>query len=663
MSTALRVQVEIISPYVRSGNQDHTVKSPGFCHAMPTSCMPLSDTKFCDGDCAKLPINDILISGADVKIQDEIICDKSTDDLKDSVAWTEIKPMGDSDDEDMAAAVTPLNIEIKIPTSSIIGGQVSDSERPHYGSVGDITTLKTDLVIRDCYRWMWDIGYTGCDPLVFPSGILSTESADVDAPNRVDYPYDLIWMANHIKNLREMLSTVVVLVEEYESMTRRGITLRKSPFKENLEMQCIPLNLHYQFMVSRRHATKSDLPEISDFTTCGAMAAHGLGYKNGGLGHQEDSLGREKAAIESLLSQYYGQVSNRKSLHPSVPAQTLFHKIGAKVQSFESETVRVGLRRLFCVSQILSIAINTLLLKLNLVALGYIDAYFADRWIDQGFPLIFESLLSVSGKEKVMLEDTSRAIEVLRGYRVRFVGDEDISINPESKDHFGVPRIEMVGREVVIFVSPKFLHRLPSRFSSSVGEGGIVLSFVSFLFTLGIDIKQAMATTWENADGNLDFQVGINKKGFALLNEYCHRVMPIDQLTELLHPLVADFEATLRSTSKMNVDILHEVEKISVLLGGCRITFCKSGKDRTGMAVTLDQSRQLSEIFGLESSSDRVVKDANLMRVYGTRLMVADKNIGRPVFAINRLQLQFMPALYRPPASVLEDVFKASDSS
>lgn len=58
-----------------------------------------------------------------------------------------------------------------------------------------------------------------------------------------------------------------------------------------------------------------------------------------------------------------------------------------------------------------------------------------------------------------------------------------------------------------------------------------------------------------------------------------------------------------------------------------RVTFCKSGKDRTGMAITLEQSRALSEFFGFSFDEQRLLKDANLMRRFGTRLQVAEKNV------------------------------------
>lgn len=639
------VQVEVIS-------RDSNLATIGFCPAMPCALVPKSEWAF--------SFNEGSAVSPDKHLKSHLGISRDKNQLTD-----QLPSVIDSDDDEIPT-VSGIKSEYHLSNDTAASLKC--------GTTDDVMSLNPAAVIRDCYRWLWDLGYTGVDPLVNASSkdeLIDHQPAVGDGLElpRIDHLYELPWIAGHVKGLKEILKIVLFLITEYENMVERGVTIRKSPFKDNMEMQCLPLNLHFQFMVSRRHNTKSMLPEISDFTTCGAMSAHGLGYKNNGLVYQEDALSREKGAIENLLNQYRGQVGDRKALSPSTAVYELFKKIGNRAQAYESEVLRVGMRRLFCVSQILSIAVNTLLLKLNLVSLGYIDAYFASRWLDKGFPLIFESLLSVSGKEKVMLEDTSRAIDALRLFRARILCDNGTS---SSDSHvMKRTRIEVRGREILIFLPSDFLERLPSGYHCrpqvpgnevSLADG-VVVSFVSFLFTLGIDIKQAMATTWENADSNSDLQGTINKRGFTLLNDYCHQVLPVDRFSEAFHPFLTDFETILRNPSKMNVDILHEVEKISVMLGGCRVTFCKSGKDRTGMAVTLDQSRQLSEIFGLENTNDRIIKDANLMREYGTRLMVAEKNIGRAVFAINRLQLQFMPPLYRPPPGVLEDVFKASDSS
>ena len=51
------------------------------------------------------------------------------------------------------------------------------------------------------------------------------------------------------------------------------------------------------------------------------------------------------------------------------------------------------------------------------------------------------------------------------------------------------------------------------------------------------------------------------------------------------------------------------------------------------------------------------------MRIHGTRILVAEKNIGRRVYSINKLQVQFLPLVYRPPNSVLEDLLRKDDVS
>ena len=120
------------------------------------------------------------------------------------------------------------------------------------------------------------------------------------------------------------------------------------------------------------------------------------------------------------------------------------------------------------------------------------------------------------------------------------------------------------------------------------------------------------------------------------------------------------------------------------MLSGCRVTFCKSGKDRTGMVMTLEQSRVFGERFGLGSQPsttstsfskdtdiyredgkegrnpdlDRLVHDAQVMRLHGPRLQVCHKNIGKPVYSINKLQAQFFPMVLRPPPAALEKLFK-----
>lgn len=73
--------------------------------------------------------------------------------------------------------------------------------------------------------------------------------------------------------------------------------------------------------------------------------------------------------------------------------------------------------------------------------------------------------------------------------------------------------------------------------------------------------------------------------------------------------LLCSMEDSLRSNASKNVKILHLAEDIGRALGGLRLTSCKSAKDRTGMAVTLEQTRILQREFHLPAGSVQRVLD------------------------------------------------------
>lgn len=52
--------------------------------------------------------------------------------------------------------------------------------------------------------------------------------------------------------------------------------------------------------------------------------------------------------------------------------------------------------------------------------------------------------------------------------------------------------------------------------------------------------------------------------------------------------------------------------------------------------------------------------DANVLRAHGCRLLVAEKNIGRPLYSFNALQRQFIPELYQPPSQTIQDVITSA---
>ena len=74
---------------------------------------------------------------------------------------------------------------------------------------------------------------------------------------------------------------------------------------------------------------------------------------------------------------------------------------------------------------------------------------------------------------------------------------------------------------------------------------------------------------------------------------------------------------------------------------------CKSGKDRTGMLVTLREAKLLetSHIFYPPYFQNYL----DLLRGYGTRIRNAEKNTGVPQYMFNKLQNQFLPPQLKAP--------------
>ena len=82
----------------------------------------------------------------------------------------------------------------------------------------------------------------------------------------------------------------------------------------------------------------------------------------------------------------------------------------------------------------------------------------------------------------------------------------------------------------------------------------------------------------------------------------------------------------------MNHNILDEAATIAQQLGGGGLVFCKSGKDRTAMHVTYKQA-QFAARYRDQHEFNEILGDATLIRTYGTRLPICEKNVGQAKYA------------------------------
>jgi hypothetical protein len=176
-----------------------------------------------------------------------------------------------------------------------------------------------------------------------------------------------------------------------------------------------------------------------------------------------------------------------------------------------------------------------------------------------------------------------------------------------------------------------------------------------------------------------DVLVQLNYEAFQKMNAYAQAVAPapLVQATPQYqtHPLLATlFQHIVSSSGKMNHEILAEAAALAQRFSGGIVVFCKSGKDRTAMHLTYKQAQFINRFrqqshTGMTTSAvvdngndhtivDTTLNDAMLIRLYGTRLPICEKNVGQAKYAFNSLQVKFMPDALKPPPSALAGFLK-----
>ena len=188
------------------------------------------------------------------------------------------------------------------------------------------------------------------------------------------------------------------------------------------------------------------------------------------------------------------------------------------------------------------------------------------------------------------------------------------------------------------------------------------------LFSQGINETQSFTNQFHSSKSKL--QRRINMDSFSSVLERYHQnlsnVEGVSSSSELLKQL--DAAVRKQKSSEKNVLVLELAEDLSRALGASRITSCKSGKDRTAMAMTFEHSRILlrhhhmkmnENALRMASGNDaraQVKWASNIMRGHGVRLSVCEKNIGRAQYAFNKLQRKLLPRMYRPPLTTCTDI-------
>jgi len=335
---------------------------------------------------------------------------------------------------------------------------------------------------------------------------------------------------------------------------------------------------------------------------------------------------------------------------------------------------QIKYRRDVCFSQALTSLVTGLMNRLWCTApsAAEADETFLKVCTKLGPLVAFESILSVHGDEVSMLNDMIVVVEDLRNVEFNLILVDKKSKfklkrnNSQAKSSPAVPMLEY--------------HSFPlPRITGSRSSLKVLLPVPDYVYTM-LPLDQMKTMTFSITP--VLFNVGINEKAtlahkmglnapqeknnidnFKALAEYYRRYKKLHLNTATskngkrfatsmsnepdVDDLLNIMKDAVHCKKNKNVDILHLASQICRRLHGLRFINCKSGKDRTGMAASLEQIQILSREYDLAEHEYQKALDA--MRSEGTRIENCLKNIGSPKYAFGTLQLTTFPYQYRAP--------------
>ena len=390
-----------------------------------------------------------------------------------------------------------------------------------------------------------------------------------------------------------------------------------------------------------------------------------------------------------------GQVNHVPSRHAEI--QSLRWRVFECVHNLHHVTWMCAVRRANVFAQSLGLAVSSYLAAVS--DTGRCAAGWPELWKRHGYLVGFEGLLSAAGKELGMIEDASVAISMLRMVRVVLMPDQGTpskAVAVPASPYLRWVNLFASGAGgqrhflLQIGVDSNYYQHLPPPL-----QNGAAIQMFPLLFEVGVDIRQwsvntggsafkgtkeEMASITEDEDDDIGIQdadvlVDLNYEALRKLNAYAHAVNPqalsLDKVQSAMiqvfvnpndqkeilpvHPSLASLhEHVISSAGKMNHAILDEAAMLCQRLGGGGVVFCKSGKDRTAMHITYKQAQFAAQYRGISiEDEESILRDATLIRVYGTRLPICEKNVGESKYAFNSLQVKFMPDELKPPANTL----------
>ncbi|XP_041359841.1 inositol polyphosphate-4-phosphatase type I A-like isoform X1 [Gigantopelta aegis] len=277
------------------------------------------------------------------------------------------------------------------------------------------------------------------------------------------------------------------------------------------------------------------------------------------------------------------------------------------------------------------------------------DEAFLEQISKIGFLIGFEALLSCYGDEMGMLEDMSVAVDDLAFVFIKFEEEVDGQCEPTITALSDVKAGEFpdINRHSICVSLP-----LPKTSFSKLPENlqKNKIKITPVFFNIGINEQATLAEKF----GNTSTQERINAESIAKVFNYYEDYVrhfgepenksgpgSVNNLTKQLH-------TNIMTKKSKNTEVLHIAAEVCRKLKGIRFISCKSGKDRTSMAVTLEMVQILQHEHDL--ASHVFLHALDCLRSVGCRRENPLKNAGVRKYAFNSLQLLYIPRLYRPPS-------------
>jgi hypothetical protein len=197
----------------------------------------------------------------------------------------------------------------------------------------------------------------------------------------------------------------------------------------------------------------------------------------------------------------------------------------------------------------------------------------------------------------------------------------------------------------------------------------VAVPITAVLFTQGVNEQQTLAHKIEKKLTRL--QDDINVASLQRLLKFHRRYLAIshtaaasgrtfaycDPKWPAIESILEELGQRVYHADGLNskqAEILSAASTLARRMGGARATHCKSGKDRTAMSVTLEQTAVVEEALaaggaGLRQPGSTAQQVRDVMRSHGVRRENLRLNIGNDRYAFNEYQVPFLPEVYRPP--------------